>query len=134
MTTSFHGSCHCGAVCFRCELDAEHETSRCNCSVCAKSRFWKAFVGSDAFTLLQGADAPSEYRFGARRIAHRFCRHCGVKLFGHGGADVFPNAFYAINIACLDDLPDDARARLGIVYQDGRDDHWERAPAQTAHL
>ena len=34
------GGCHCGAVRFRAQ-SALTETSRCNCSICAKGRFWK---------------------------------------------------------------------------------------------
>ncbi len=63
MTKSYHGSCHCGAVRFECEIDLAHGTSRCDCSICAKSRYWKAIVKADAFRLLQGHHALSEYRF-----------------------------------------------------------------------
>jgi hypothetical protein len=128
------GACHCGAVRFECELDTSQPTSRCNCSACAKSRYWKAFVGADAFRLLQGEHELAEYRFGSRRIAHRFCRRCGVKLFGHGAQGDFPAAFYAINVAALEGLDDETLAALPLVFQDGRHDAWERPPATTAHL
>jgi len=134
MKAWFSGSCHCAAVRFRCELDTSQPTSRCNCSICSKSRLWKAFVPGEAFSLLQGAASLTEYRFGTSRIAHMFCSHCGLKLFGHGGRDAFAEEFYAINIACLDDLPDDLRADLQVVYQDGRNDDWQSTPTQTALL
>jgi hypothetical protein len=128
------GACHCGAVRFECTLDTAQPTSRCNCSICAKTRYWKAFVGADAFRLLQGGEALAEYRFGSRRISHRFCSHCGVKLFGHGAKGDFPEAFYAINVAALDGLPDETLAALPVVFQDGRHDDWQHAPAQPAFL
>ena len=134
MKQSFSGSCHCGAVRFRCDLDLSQPTSRCNCSICSKSRFWKAFVPGEAFSLLQGESELKEYRFGPRRVAHMFCGHCGLKVFGHGGKDVFPDEFYAINIACLDELTDEMRAGLEVLYQDGRHDNWESAPAFAAQL
>jgi len=46
------GGCHCGAVRFECRLDAAEGTSRCNCSVCAKGRFWKAIARKDDFRML----------------------------------------------------------------------------------
>jgi len=128
------GACHCGAVRFACTLATSQPTSRCNCSVCAKSRYWKAFVGADAFRLLQGEEELAEYRFGSRRIAHRFCRRCGVKLFGHGAQGDFPEAFYAINIAALEGLSDETLAALPVVFQDGRHDAWEQPPSVTSFM
>jgi hypothetical protein len=102
--------------------------------MCAKTRYWKAFVGADAFRLLRGGDALTEYRFGSRRIAHAFCRHCGVKLYGHGAESDFPRALYAVNISALEGLPDEVLAGLSVVFQDGRHDDWEHAPARHGHL
>ena len=134
MTQTFHGSCHCGAVRFACDLDLAQGTSRCNCSMCSKTRLWKAVALPGSFRLLQGADAIATYRFGSERVEHRFCRRCGVKLGGHGAKGQFPEAFDVVSIACLDDMADDVKASLAIEYQDGRHDDWAHAPAQTATL
>ena len=71
MIRTRHGSCHCGAVRFSCEIDLSPEgerslqlregpwyasTLRCNCSWCGKTRIWKSHVPAEAFALLQGAD------------------------------------------------------------------------------
>jgi len=129
---TYHGSCHCGAVRFECELDLAEGTSRCNCSICRRARFWKAIVSPDAFRLVAGADSLSEYRFGSHNIAHRFCRNCGIKPFGVGHSDG-AIAFYAINVLCLD-ASDEALAAAPVEYQDGRENQWGRAPAETGFL
>ena len=48
MRKTYHGSCHCGAVRFEAELDLAGETSKCNCSICTKARFWKSVVPAAA--------------------------------------------------------------------------------------
>jgi hypothetical protein len=131
MNETFHGSCHCGAIRFACDLDLSQPTSRCNCSMCGKTRLWKAMAAPGTFRLLQGAEALAIYRFAGRRIEHRFCRHCGVKLGGHGPKGPFPEAFDVVSIACLDDMSDDVKAALAVVWEDGRHDDWAHPPART---
>jgi hypothetical protein len=135
MTRTYHGSCHCGAVRFACELDlAQGPTSKCNCSICAKARFWKMVVKADAFRLAQGKDALSDYSFGRGAIHHLFCRHCGIKPFGRGHMAEMGGTFYAINLACLDDVTPQELAAAPVIYEDGRNDAWQRPPAETRYL
>lgn len=75
------GGCHCGAVRFSVCFAATPELLDCNCSICAATGFLHLIVASDAFTLLSGADALSDYRFGSGTAQHLFCRTCGVKSF-----------------------------------------------------
>lgn len=128
------GSCHCGDVRFECELDLAEGTSKCNCSICLKSRFWKAIVPADKFRLLQGADQLADYQFGNRVIHHQFCKTCGVKTFGRGSFEPI-GAFYAVNVACLD-IPDAEMAAAPVATEDGRNNHWGPGsePAITTHL
>ncbi len=134
MQTTYHGSCHCGAVRFECELDFANGTSKCNCSACGKYRFWKAIVMAPSFRLLQGQDALADYQFGSHTIHHRFCKHCGTKPFGHANVKELGGHFYAVNVACLDDATAEELAAAPVQYEDGRHDHWDRAPAVTSHL
>jgi hypothetical protein len=134
MKKTYRGGCHCGAVRFECEIDAAEGTSKCNCSICAKGRFWKAIARKDAFRLLQGEDALCDYRFGSGTIRHVFCRHCGIKPFGQGQMEALGGVFFAVNVACLDGSAPEELAAVPIVYQDGRDNAWDKPPAETRHL
>ena len=133
MTNNYHGSCHCGAVRFTAEIDLARGTLRCNCSLCAKLRFWPAIIAPAAFCLLAGADALADYQFHPRRDHHFFCRHCGVHPFGTGTSPRW-GAFHAVNVACLDDATQEELAAAPITWIDGRNDNWDSAPAFTAHL
>ena len=96
-----------------------------------------AFVGDEAFRLLQGADALPGYQIDETSVHHRFCSNCGIKPFGRGVADEL-NAdvggdFYAVNVACLDATPAEL-SELPVIYLDRRNDDWESARAETRHL
>jgi hypothetical protein len=134
MKKTYHGSCHCGAVSFECQLDLADGTSKYNCSICTKTRFWKPIVKADGFRLLQGEDALSEYRFGGGAIHHLFCSRCGVKSFGSGDMEEQGGKFYAVNVACLDDTTDEELAQAPVTYENGWNDRWDQAPAETRHL
>jgi hypothetical protein len=133
MRKTYTGSCHCGAVQFSCELDLDEGTSKCNCSMCTKTRFWKAIVKPEAFRLIRGKEVLEDYRFGAERIHHHFCRRCGVKPFGHAIVEGL-GEFYAVNLACLDNASPEELAQAPVRFEDGRHDRWEAAPAETRHL
>lgn len=134
MKKSYQGGCHCGAVRFECDLDAETGSSRCNCSICAKGRFWKTIAKADAFRILKGADALSVYSFGRNAIHHHFCRTCGIKPFGRGDMEAMGGVFYGVNLACLDEPAPETFAAGAIHYEDGRNDDWSKAPVEIRHL
>lgn len=134
MYKKYRGSCHCGAARFQCELDLAEGTSRCNCSICSKSRFWKAIVKAGAFRLVEGAEALSEYQFASRSIRHFFCKHCGIKTFGKGHLEALGGDFYAINVACLDDVTPEELARVPVQFEDGKHDDWGSRPAEIRYL
>lgn len=134
MKRTYHGSCHCGVVRFECDVDLAQGTSKCNCSVCRKGRFWKAIATADAFRLLEGQSALLDYQFGSHTIHHLFCRHCGVKAFGRGHLDALGGTFYAVNVACIDDVTPEELANVVVRYEDGQHGTYETAPAETRHL
>lgn len=96
------GGCHCGKVRYSVETELE-PLIRCNCSHCQAKGFVLTFVDPSAFTLHQGADALSEYRFASENIQHLFCSNCGVESFARGKAPDGTSKI-AINVHCLDGI------------------------------
>lgn len=133
MKKTYVGSCHCGAVQFEALIDLSAETSKCYCSVCTKSRYWKTIVLAADFHLLKGEVSLTDYQFGPKTIHHLFCKHCGVKSFGRGTVPT-GDTFYAINVVSLDDASTKEWAEAPVILQDGRNDAQSVAPAETRYL
>ena len=137
---TYRGSCHCGAVRFRVEIDLAAGTTRCNCSICTKARAWFAAVPAEALVVERGADHLATYGWtppGGEKVhlRYRFCPTCGVRVFAEGEEEALGGAFRAVAIAALDDVEDEADAlATSITYVDGRHDEYRRPPADTRLL
>jgi hypothetical protein len=129
----YRGSCHCGRVRFEADLDLSAPTIRCNCTYCTKVRTWFATTEVDGFRLLAGESDLGDYQFGEKRIHHRFCRHCGVRLFGEVDTEATGH-FIAVGLASLDDASPAELIAAPIHYHDGRHDNVETPPSETRHL
>ncbi|HKY62128.1 MAG TPA: GFA family protein [bacterium] len=92
------GGCHCGQVRFRVRI-RERKAYDCNCSICRKKGFLHLIVPEKDFSLLQGGEFLSEYRFNTGIARHLFCRVCGMHPFyrprSHPGQ-------WDVNVRCLD--------------------------------
>ena len=134
VTTTYQGSCHCGAVRYEADIDLAAGTGKCNCSICAKQRMWGASVKPEAFRLLSGEDVLRDYQFNTQSVHHLFCSKCGLHSFGRGDIPEVGGPFVAINLACLDDLDPSVLAEAPVGYSNGRDNDWWHAPKETRHL
>jgi len=134
MSKTYTGSCHCGAVRYEVELDFAAGTSKCNCSICRKTRAWSAIVKPAAFRLLQGESALSDYQFGGKNGHHLFCKQCGVRPFGRGYVEQIGGDYVSINLACLDNASDEELSTAPVQFMNGRDNDWFNKPRETRYL
>jgi hypothetical protein len=134
MHKTYHGSCHCGAVKFAADIDFAQGTSKCNCSICTKTRNWNVIIKPAAFRLICGENDVTDYQFGSKAGHHLFCKHCGVRSFERGYVEQIGGDYVSIKVASLDDADPqeliDAPVRIG----NGRDNQWWEPPAESRHL
>jgi len=135
----YTGSCHCGTVRYEVDLDLSKGTVRCNCSICTKARAWFTFVKPEQLRMVAGEETMSEYRWTPPGrpgpfLHYRFCKTCGVRLYGTGDAEFMGGKFYALAVATLDDVDPDDLAAAPMKFIDNRHDRPDRAPADTRLL
>lgn len=133
MLKTYRGACHCRAVRFEADLDLTQPTFRCNCTICRRTRFWAAVARSDSFRVLSGNDQLTQYLFGSKKNEHYFCRHCGVRAFGIGN-DTPIGKMVGVHLGCLENISDEALAKVPVTYIDGLHDRWDAAPPAYRHL
>ena len=104
---AYRGGCHCGKVAYEVDLALEHAV-QCNCSICTKRGLLLAFAPADKFRLIRGEDELQDYRFNTGKIAHLFCRTCGVESFGQGEVPGTGAQMRAINLRCVEGVDLDA--------------------------
>lgn len=124
-TSTYQGTCHCGAVRFQVEADLSRGAARCNCSICTRVAQLGVIVKPEAFRLLAGEEALSSYEWGAKISRRYFCRHCGIHCFGRGSLPELGGAFVSANLNCVDALDP---GQMPAVYWDGRHNNWEAGP------
>ena len=111
----YQGSCHCGSVSFKVDVDLSNPIS-CNCSYCQKRGAILAFTPAQTFELEKGQESLTEYRFNTKALQHLFCSTCGISPFSTGQMPDGTKTV-AINVRCLDGVD---LENLNIKKVDGR--------------
>ena len=140
MRTTYPGSCHCGAIRFEADIDFDEGIRKCNCSFCWKLGYRKSLVPFDALRVLSDREELGEYlpqdsAWPPGHVHHYFCTYCGAHPFSHGYLEQeMGGDFWAVNVACLDDVSEETLAAAPVIYEDGRRDRQDRAPEVTVYL
>lgn len=100
MTNTFQGSCHCQAVKFEVDTNAE-ELLTCDCSICRQKNALMIKVHQSSLRILCGEDSLTTYQFHTETAEHYFCKICGIYPFHR--KRVTPD-HYSVNVYCLADL------------------------------
>ena len=119
----YHGSCHCGAVKYKVNMDLS-VLAQCNCSICRKKGTIHQRISPEDFELLSGEDDLTLYQFDSKEAKHLFCKHCGIHSFSHPRYD--PSKI-TINVRTLDDY-DVQNSEYQLKMFDGQ--NWEEAAAK----
>ncbi len=110
----YRGSCHCGKVAI--EVEGELEAAvECNCSICARKGALLWAVPRDSVRLLTPEKDLGRYTFNKHRIAHRFCRECGLHPFSEETEGAERSAY--VNLRCLEGID---LAAIPVHQFDGR--------------
>lgn len=140
MTKTYHGSCHCGAIRFEADVDLGEGIRKCNCSFCWKLGYKKALVPYDAVRIVAGKDEMRDYRANPSpwpegHINHYFCPTCGAPPFSRGYLEeMMGGNFWAVNVACLDDVSEEELSAAPVIFEDGKRDRQDREPKITGYL
>lgn len=110
-TRWYSGSCQCGRVGFEAAIDVESHAR-------ASERYAERYAHNDAsayvlvrpsaFRLISGEGDLSDVQFGPVFGLNRFCRFCGIRVFGKGHLARLGGDFCAVALAALDGVIDNA--------------------------
>lgn len=103
MSTSYKGSCHCGAVRFSYQGEAITKGLRCNCSICSRkgAMMSSEAIPADKLVIESREGALGLYQFGKKTAKHYFCKKCGIYTF-HETARVPGHC--RVNLGCVEGI------------------------------
>ncbi|KAK7062310.1 GFA domain-containing protein [Favolaschia claudopus] len=118
--TVYHGSCHCGALCYALVSDKKiSQALLCDCSICSRDAVLWIYPKIDRVTF-KGRESAAEYTFGKGTVYHGFCGICGVPVYERFADpeddDVALNVrtMHGLDLAEVEMLPDKGSAMLPV--------------------
>ena len=128
---TYAANCHCGAIQLSLTisppLEAGHEVTKCNCSICVRNGYHLVYVPKADVTFEKGGEedmtvslkttvsafkqitrllcdmliGTQSYSFGMRRVVHLFCKTCGTHVGGRSIVPDFIPDIWAVNVSRL---------------------------------
>ncbi|KAJ3472226.1 hypothetical protein NLG97_g11172 [Lecanicillium saksenae] len=103
---TYRGNCHCGAFVYEAELPEITTVTECSCSICRKKGYM--FVGTNSkthFRVVKGSlEGLSDYTFGAKKLHHKFCAHCGTAVLATVPSVEAPGNDIFLNVHAIQDI------------------------------
>jgi hypothetical protein len=104
-TRWYSGSCQCGRVSFEAALDLETHAPNAKAKIDSASPIDPTayvLVRPSAFHLVSGEGDLSDVQFGLVFGLNRFCRFCGIRVFGKGNLAKLGGEFCVVALAAVD--------------------------------
>ena len=120
----FQGSCHCGKIKFKANIDLTNGSSKCNCTFCRKNSYWSIRVKPEDFELIEGQDSSTKYSNNPQIGYYVFCNHCGSMPFGMSEKSEWTEEGVSIKASSLDDISTEELNSMSIKYLNGIDNTW----------
>lgn len=115
--TSYHGSCHCGAIRFAYEGEPISAALRCNCSICVRkgALMTPETIAEEDLKIEAQPSSLGLYQFGEKTAKHFFCKQCGIYPFHETARKA---GHYRCNIGCIEEIEDPLA--LDVTVFDGK--------------
>jgi hypothetical protein len=108
-TRWYTGSCQCGRVKFEAAVDLDKHKAK------AADPNAYVLVPPSAFRLSSGEADVSDVQFGPTFGLNRFCRFCGVRVFGKGHLAKLGGDFCVIGLSALDGSVEEAERAAAML-------------------
>ena len=96
----YEANCHCGSVKYKIKLPNlnTHQVNSCNCSICTKNGYMLVYPAPSEVVWHTGYDLLKDYRFGRKKLDHKFCPNCGSSIL----IDFHNPEKWAVNVSAVD--------------------------------
>jgi len=138
MSKTYKGSCMCQTIKFEADIDLSKPTSKCNCSLCSKNRFWSIRLRPENFRFISESgtidELLTEYIHARPNIRRYFCKKCGIHPFMKVEFPSSGGEMVSISVNCLDDVSPEEWAKMSVQFLDGLNNNWANQPKETNYM